>query len=115
MSVPAAARILGRPEAYLIRRQRRWFVNFLSVALVLAQLGVAVHASTHLKFDLHPGTQLCGQCHSNAPLQSMVGGGALLVAGVDAVRGPVIAGATRGDAPCPAFSAFRSRAPPALL
>jgi len=110
-----APQILGRPEAFLIRRHRRWFVQILSVALLLAQLGVAVHASAHLKSDLSSGAQACGQCLSHAPLQNMVGGGANVVADVAAVRVPAFAGTTRGDAPHPPFSAFRSRAPPELL
>ena len=40
-------------EAVLIRRNRRWFVHVLSLALLFAQLGMVVHASSHLKSDPH--------------------------------------------------------------
>ena len=49
----------------------------LSLALLFAQLGMVVHASTHLKVDPHAAptqSQLCGECLSFAPMQNMVGG-----------------------------------------
>ena len=60
----------------MIRRPRRWFVHVLSLALLFAQLGMVVHASSHLKSDPHATptqAQLCGQCASFSPIQNMVG------------------------------------------
>lgn len=73
---------------------------------------MAVHASTHLKSDPHAAAQLCGQCLTSAPLQNMVGGGAIVVADIDAAPALAVAGAAHHAAPYRAFSAFRSRAPP---
>ena len=74
----------ARPEALLIRRNRRWIVHLLSLAFLFAQLGMVVHASTHLKADPHAApSQLCGQCLSSAPLQNMVGGGAIVILAVN--------------------------------
>jgi len=85
----------------------------LSLALLFAQLGMVVHASTHLKSEPHAAqSQLCGQCLSFAPLQNMADGGAavILVANVSDDRGAD--SALVPDAPRRAFAAFRSRAPP---
>ena len=102
-------------EAILIRRNRRWFVHVLSLALFFAQLGMVMHASSHLRADPHaPPTQgqLCGECLSFAPMQNMVGSAPTVVLAVKvphdrvADSGPVV------SAPHRPFSAFRSRAPP---
>ena len=56
-------------------RNRRLIVQLLSLAFLFAQLGMAVHASMHLKAEPHGApAQVCGQCASFAPLQNMVGG-----------------------------------------
>jgi len=103
----------SRPEACLIRRNRRWIVNVLCLALFCAQLGVVLHVSTHLKSDTH-ASQLCGTCLSSAPLQIMAGSGPSIVAKADVVH------ATSCESEKPRtlrqreFTGFRSRAPPAI-
>jgi hypothetical protein len=97
----------------LIRRNRRWFVHLLSLAFLCAQLGMVVHASTHLKTDPHANpAQFCGQCLSSAPLQNMVGGGAIVIPAVEIPHDHAIDTVVVADAPRGAFTAFRSRAPP---
>ena len=102
-------------EAFLIRRNRRWFVHVLSLALLFAQLGMVVHASTHLKTDPH-GTpsqqQLCGQCASFAPMQNMVGGASSVVLAIEVSHHRALDTIAVDSAAHRAFSAFRSRAPP---
>jgi hypothetical protein len=101
------------PEAILIRRHRRWFVPLLSLAFLFAQLGMVVHASTHLKPDPDKAAaQFCGQCLTSAPLQNMVGGGAIVLPTIAILHDHAIDTAIRADAPRGAFTAFRSRAPP---
>ena len=74
---------------------------------------MAVHASTHLKAEPHPAqSQLCGQCLSFAPLQNMVGGGTTVIVAVDVSQHRAVDTVAESLAPRPAFSAFRSRAPP---
>ena len=97
----------------MLRRNRRWFVHLLSLAFLFAQFGMVVHASTHLKSDPHgTPTQLCGECLSSAPLQSMVGGGALVIPAVSIPLEHATDALVGVDAPRGAFTAFRSRAPP---
>jgi hypothetical protein len=103
----------SRPEAHLIRRNRRWIVHLLCLGLFGAQLGVVLHFSTHLKADTH-AAQVCSKCLSSAPLQNMVGGGASVVADANVVQSSAC---SRGDSePVPqrGFTGFRSRAPPAI-
>src|SRR3982750_3733497 len=72
---PGPALTIGR--SLMIRRNRRWFVHVLSLALSFAQLGMVVHASTHLKSNPHAAptqSQLCGECISFASVQNAVGG-----------------------------------------
>ena len=106
-----------RPGNTLIRRHRRWFVHVLSLALFFAQLGMVVHASTHLKSDPHAPTQqqLCGECLSFAPLQNMVGDAPTVVLAVSVVHDHVPGCGTVSHSPHRAFTAFRSRAPPSFL
>ena len=100
-------------EANLIRRNRRWFAHLLTLAFLFAQLGMVAHASTHLKRDTHPApTQLCGECLSFAPLQSMAGGGAVVVLPVDVRHDHAIPRELVSFVPQRAFTGFRSRAPP---
>jgi hypothetical protein len=109
--------ILSPPEVgALFRKHRRLIVQLLSLVLLLAQLGIEVHAYSHLKSDQDslPGTttQLCGQCASSAPLLAMASGSYCIrvphqqqAAGV----APASIGSCIARLPHPAF---RSRAPP---
>jgi hypothetical protein len=105
-------------EADLTRRNRRWFVRFLSLAFLFAQFGMVVHASSHLRIDPHAApaaSQLCGECLSFAPLQSMVGGGSSAILFIaDSPEHAVESGAP-SFVPHRAFAAYRSRAPPQFL
>lgn len=103
-----------RAEAFLIRRNRRWTVHLLSLALFCAQLGVVLHASTHLRAESTHPAQLCSQCLSSASLQNMVGDGASIVAKAHVERAVSLDCDALPSAPLREFSAFRSRAPPAL-
>jgi len=79
---------------------------------------MAVHASTHLKVDPHAAptaSQLCGECLSFAPLQSMVGGGSTAVLLVADVPDRAVESGVPALAPRRAFAAYRSRAPPVSL
>jgi hypothetical protein len=79
---------------------------------------MVVHASSHLLADPHAAptaSQLCGECLSFAPLQSMVGGGSTAILFVaDAATGAVES-RLPSYAPRRAFAAYRSRAPPRFL
>jgi hypothetical protein len=109
----------GRRVWVLFRSHRRLIVHLLSLVLLLAQLGMQVHAYSHLKSDPDglPGTttQLCGQCASSAPLLSMASGALCIRVPyqphADGVA-PASIGCTAHRRPHPAF---RSRAPPRLL
>src|SRR5262245_5157185 len=104
------------PEAYLIRRPRRWFTHVLALVLLTAQFGMVVHASTHLRSDPHgTAAQLCGQCRSSSALQNMVGGASVAVLAVSVARQRVDDDGVAVSAPRQSFNAFRSRAPPTLL
>jgi hypothetical protein len=88
-------------------------VNVLSLAFLFAQLGMAVHASTHLRAEPHPAqSQLCGQCLSFAPLQNVVGGGSVVILALDLPHDRAVDTFVESLAPRQAFSAFRARAPP---
>jgi hypothetical protein len=92
-------------------------VHLLSVAFLFAQFGMVVHASTHLRQDPHastPASQLCGECLSFAPLQSMVGGAPVVVLAVNVPHERVANSDAVSIAARRPFSAFRSRAPPQL-
>ena len=115
MGKPAQILLRGGP---LIRRNRRWIVHFLSLALLFAQFGVVVHASSHLKADPHAALtsgQLCGECLSFAPLQSMVGGGSLTVLLATVAPHRAVETVAPSHAPCRACAAYQSRGPPQLL
>jgi hypothetical protein len=99
----------------VVRRNRHWFVHVLSLALFVAQLGMVVHASSHLNSDPHATptqSQLCGECASFSPMQNMVGGASTLALDVPVSRDAAFAAAAVVSVPHRAFSAFRSRAPP---
>lgn len=103
---------------FLIRRNRRLLVHLLSLALLFAQFGVAVHASAHLKADPHgipTSAHVCGECLSSSPLQNMVGGALTVVTPIKVVHDRALESRTLAFAPARAFNAFRSRAPPILL
>jgi hypothetical protein len=117
LSIRCAAGILAR-GGFLIRRNRRWFVHVLSLALFFAQLGMVVHASTHLDSDPHARptqSQLCGTCLSFAPMQNMVGGAPIVVLPVCVFNDHALERAQVANVPHRAFTAFRSRAPPVSL
>ena len=100
-------------EAFLIRRNSRLIVQLLSLAFLCAQLGMAVHASSHLKAEPHGApAQVCGQCASFAPLQNMVGGGAIVILPVAVTHDHAVAAAATSVAPRGTPASFRSRAPP---
>jgi hypothetical protein len=102
----------------LIRRNRRLLVHLLSFALLFAQFGFAVHASTHLKVDAHgipTSGHICGECLSASPLQNMVGGTPTVILPAKVVHDRALESRTVAVAPARAFNAFRSRAPPILL
>jgi hypothetical protein len=106
----------------LIRRNHklpaRWFVHVLSLALLFAQLGMVVHASSHLKSDPHATptqAQLCGQCASFAPIQNLAGNSPAVLFVVDVSHARASDGAAIASVPSAAFTAFRSRAPPSFV
>jgi len=100
-------------EADLNRPNRRGIAHLLPLAFLFAQLGMAVHASTHLRLDPHAApVQTCGECQSFAPLQSMVGGGAVDVLAVVIPNDHVVPADWNFRVAQRAFTAFRSRAPP---
>lgn len=74
---------------------------------------MVAHASTHLKRDAHSAApQLCGECLSFAPLQNMVGAGAVVVLPAAVQHDHAAPPDSVDFAPQRAFTAFRSRAPP---
>ena len=90
-------------------------MHVLSLALLFAQLGMVVHASSHLKADPHATpaqSQLCGQCASFSPLQNMVGSTPVVLFAVHVSQDCAQDGAAIVSVPSRAFTAFRSRAPP---
>jgi hypothetical protein len=102
-----------RPEACLIRRNRRWIVHLLCLGLFCAQLGAVLHLSTHLKADTH-AAQVCGKCLSSTSLQNMVGSGASVVAEANIAHARACSREESEPAPQRGFTGFRSRAPPAI-
>ncbi|HEU0224498.1 MAG TPA: hypothetical protein VFR29_03620, partial [Steroidobacteraceae bacterium] len=115
-----AWRILRRqPEAQVLSTRRLGnLVRFLSVALLVGQVGAAAHAYSHLSDDAksRPDTsQLCGACMSFAPLASAVGGSTTALQ-IDHCGSEVaVPAANAAIALDPHYPAFRSRAPPAIL
>ena len=99
-------------EANLIRRNRRWFVHVLSLALLFAQLGMLAHASSHLGTDPHAAqAQLCDECVSVASMQNAVGS-THFVLPVTITHDHALDSNAYSSIPNHAFTAFRSRAPP---
>jgi hypothetical protein len=96
-------------------RRTRLLVHLLSFALLFAQFGLTVHASTHLKSDPHAAptkTQLCGECLSFAPLQNVLGGAPAIVLAIKPPAHRIYQVEVVATVPPRAFDAFRSRAPP---
>jgi hypothetical protein len=90
-------------------------VHVLSLALFFAQLGMVVHASSHLNSDPHATpTQslLCDECASFSPMQNMVGDAPAVALEFPVFHDAAFVDAAVGSVPLRAFSAFRSRAPP---
>jgi len=89
----------------------------LSLALLFAQLGMVVHAGTHLKTDPHATPtqqQLCGECVSFGSMQNVLGGTPTVILAVTVSLDAAPAGDAVSQLPHRAFSAFRSRAPPSF-
>lgn len=102
----------------MIRRNRNLFVHLLSLALLIAQLGMVAHASTHLRSDPHGApskAQVCGECLSFAPLQNAVGAAPAVVVAVKPPANRIYELEAVATVPPRAFDAFRSRAPPISL
>ena len=97
----------------MIRRNRRLIVQLLSLAFLFAQLGMAVHASSHLKAEPHGApAQVCGQCASFAPLQNMVGGGVIVILPVVVSHDHALVTEATSLAPRGTAASFLSRGPP---
>jgi hypothetical protein len=100
----------------LFRSSRRLIVHLLSLALLIAQLGMEAHAYSHLKSDRDglPGqtTQFCGQCASSAPLLSMASSSSCIrVPYTPQIAGIAPTSIATDVRPLP-HPPFRSRAPP---
>jgi hypothetical protein len=93
-------------------------VHVLSLALLFAQLGMVVHANSHLRTDPHAAptqAQLCGQCASFAPMQNMLGNAPVVLFAVHISHDRATDASAIASAPAAAFTAFRSRAPPSFI
>jgi hypothetical protein len=116
------SRILGPSEVGVLFRSRRCrlLVHLLSLALLIAQLGVEAHAYSHLKSDREslPGTattQLCGQCASSAPLLSMASSSSCIRIPFESQAEGIAPASIGTDVRPLPHPAFRSRAPPRLF
>ena len=90
-------------------------MHVLSLAMLFAQLGMVVHASTHLNTDPHAAptqSKLCGECVSFASMQNAVGATPIVVFAVTISPDAAPESDAFSQVPRRAFSAFRSRAPP---
>jgi hypothetical protein len=100
-------------------RRCRLIVHLLSLALLVAQLGIEAHAYSHLKSDREslPGTatQLCGQCASSAPLLSMASSSSCIRIPFEAQADGIAPASISTDVRPLPYPAFRSRAPPRLF
>jgi hypothetical protein len=85
----------------------------LSLVFLFAQLGMALHASSHLHDTHGAPSQACGQCLSFAPLQNMAGGGATVILPASISHDYVLAAQATSVAPRGSRASFRPRAPPA--
>jgi hypothetical protein len=100
----------------LFRKHRRLIVHLLSLVLLLAQLGVQVHAYSHLKSDPDglpsTATQLCGQCASSAPLLTVASGSYCIRVPHQAQAAGIAPASIGWSVQRLPHPAFRSRAPP---
>ena len=109
-------RVLTAPLSHPSRRARRRLGLVLAFAMLFAQAGALLHASSHVaeKRDttgLH--SQLCNQCLSFSTVFALASGGAAVFAALEhSVETYVSAASAPLTGQRPA-SAFRSRAPPA--
>ena len=90
----------------------------MSLALLFAQLGMVVHANSHLRSDPHAApaqSQLCGQCASFSPMQNMVGSAPAVLFAIHVCHDRAIDSGSIESVPASAFTAFRSRAPPSAI
>lgn len=100
----------------LVRRPRRLLVNLLSIALLFAQFGMAVHASTHLGKDPDSrSVPACDYCLSASALQNPGGGDAGFEITVSVAPSHAFGAPPLHPIAAAAFTAFRSRAPPRFL
>jgi hypothetical protein len=100
----------------LIRRNRSLWVRLLSLALLFAQFGMAVHAATHLQGEGDvSAAQLCDYCIASSALQNMGGGDASFEFAVHALHASVVEAPPVALPASATFTAFRSRAPPQIL
>ena len=98
--------------------RRRLLAQVLSLALLIAQLGMAAHAYSHLSSDsdgLPSQVQSCVQCLSFTPLLGMVGSSHCAALTSHATADPVPSIEATPIASAPSWPAFRSRAPPTVL
>jgi hypothetical protein len=112
--------LLASEVGALFRSRRRLIVHLLSLALLIAQLGMEAHAYSHLKSDPDglPGTttnQLCGQCASSAPLLSMASSSHCFRVPYEPQIEGIAPAALGTDVRRLPHPAFRSRAPPRLF
>jgi hypothetical protein len=121
LSCAPSRRILALAEVVVLFRssRRRLIVHLLSLALLIAQLGMAAHAYSHLKSDPDglPGTttQLCGQCASSAPLLSMASSSSCIRVPYEPHAAGIAPASIGIDVRPLPHPAFRSRAPPRLF
>jgi hypothetical protein len=108
--------VLEASLSHSSRRARRRLGLVLAFALLFAQAGALLHATSHAAerrdtTGLH--TQLCGQCLSFSTVLAFAAGGASYVAPLQHIAEICVGVATApltGHRPA---AAFRSRAPPA--
>jgi len=121
LSCGRSQRILAAAEVEALfgSKRRRLIVHLLSLALLIAQLGVEAHAYSHLKSDPDslPGTtnQLCAQCASSAPLLSMASSSACIRVPFESQAEGIAPASIGTDVRPLSHPAFRSRAPPRLF
>lgn len=101
----------------MIRSSRRWITHVIALALLAAQFGMAVHASSHYQDSDQDSSlaQVCDYCLTSSSLYNMLD---------DAAAAPVIVNVAhqcpqkpvvKKERPKRSFTGFRSRAPPVLL
>lgn len=99
-------------------RHRRLLVHALSLLLLIAQLGIEVHASSHLSSEQHgipSAIQACNQCLSFAPLLNIAGASHAIRLAPPPIGDGVLREAESRPLAHQPCAAFRSRAPPVLV